>query len=118
MMDLSQIQDMSRKAARKAAREKRIPLMVEAEDLMDNDTIFNHIRQIPFLGGYLPKGYERVDELFVDMSGFGSDNEPALSLRQFLSKVMEFGPGHAYNFSEQGQFQGYVTVSRKILKRG
>ena len=61
-------------------------------------------------------GYKKVNEYFVDNSGWGSENEPALTARQFLGKVKQ---GYYYGITDMGQFQVYIgefikdTRSRK-----
>jgi len=107
MMSIATIHEMSRKAARKAAREHKIPFMVEAEDM---GHIENVLHGIPYIGTYVPKGYKRVDSYFVDSSGFGSESEPAMTFGAFCKKVRERGPGYAYAITEVGQFQVYVGV--------
>jgi hypothetical protein len=58
-----------------------------------------------------PVGYKVTDVYFVDNSGFGSENEPALTASQFLAKVKS---GKYYAITGQGQFQVYVTEYEKI----
>jgi hypothetical protein len=56
---------------------------------------------------------ERVDTLFVDSSGFGSDSEPALTMDQFKTRLQELLKEHGaldLAIEEQGQFQLYVAV--------
>lgn len=107
MMSAEVIHDMALKAARKAAREKKIPLVIEKEDLpllAQGEPIRGGF---PFLGEYVPKGWTRTENTyFVDSSGWGSSSEPALSLQRFLEKVV---PGRGYAVVEAGQFQVYVA---------
>jgi hypothetical protein len=110
MMSLAAIKELSRKAARQAAREHLIPLMVQAEDL---DRIEKHIRYIPNLGTYAPKGYVKVDEYFVDKTGLGYEHEPAMTFGAFCKRLKENGPGYGYAITEEGQFQIYVGVYQK-----
>lgn len=116
MMSNAQIVQMSRDAAMRAAEESKVPLMVWPEDLVD----LSLIRGIPFLGDYVPRGWKRVGVpegrcvykhdgvscWFVDSSGFGADDEPALSIEQFLG-CLEAGFGYA--IVEAGQFQVHVA---------
>jgi hypothetical protein len=93
--------------------------MVEAQEAIANQS---HIAvTIPFIGDYLPNGWEFADDdgddliLFVDSSGFGSQFEPALTLRQFASRaadlVAEYHPRRVgFAVVEHGQFQCYVGV--------
>lgn len=59
----------------------------------------------PKLGDYVPAGWERVDEFFVDSSGWGSEGEPALTVEQFKDKLVA---GRGYAITSEGQFQVYV----------
>jgi hypothetical protein len=62
-------------------------------------------------GEKTPLGYKVTEVFFVDNSGFGSENEPALTASQFLPKVKA---GRYYAITGQGQFQVYVTEYEKI----
>ncbi len=110
MMSGAQIAELSRQAARKAAREKKYPLLVEQGDIDACQLLLErgqvpHLG-IPFIGDWRPRGYKPVGEpLFVDSSGFGSEREPALTQRQFVAKLRA---GYAYAVIEAGQFQVYV----------
>jgi hypothetical protein len=55
---------------------------------------------------YEPEG----EALFVDTSGFGAPDEPALTLTQFLD---ELEADKAYALVEVGQFQAYVQKFSK-----
>jgi hypothetical protein len=104
MMSVDTIRAMSRDAARKAAKDRKEPFIVEAEDIADWKVSLRGF-PFPFIGTYVPKGWKLVDTYFVDSSGMGSDNEPALSVRQFIDKLE---PGYGYAVTEAGQFQVYV----------
>ena len=56
------------------------------------------------LDGDLRK-FEEVNRFFVDSSGWGQENEPALTTDQFLEKVKA---GRYYAIIEAGRFQVYV----------
>lgn len=81
---------------------------------------------IPFLGDYVPKGYRRIDApnepremgcvegyLFVDASGWGAPNEPALTQDEFLA-YKEANPTLLFGITEAGQFQVVVGVYERI----
>ena len=119
MMHPSVIHDNALKAARKAARAKKTPLVLEQEDLpllrawdkagtgrpMHGDPPREF--SIPFIGEYVPRGWTRTaSTYFVDSSGFGGPGELALTFGQFLDKVI---PGRGYAVVEAGQFQVYVA---------
>ena len=113
MMSGATIRELSAQAARRAAREHRIPLIVEQEDMA---TLETHIRHIPNFGDYRPKGWALVDSVFVDSSGWGTDTEPALSFTQFVDWVKAQGPGFGYALVEEGQFQVYVGKFSPVRK--
>ena len=104
MFSQSQIMEMSRKAGRDAARAHRTPLLWEAGDTLD------HLRRMPNLGDHRPKGWKLLSWELVDSSGFGAEDEPALTPRQLLAWVK---PGHGYAIIEQGQFQVVVGEFKK-----
>jgi len=104
MMSLEIIDQMSRKAGQKAARLKRQPLVA----FTDKDS---NVVKCPNFGSYRPKGWRLVKTLFVDSSGFGSGDEPALTKQQFIETVRA---GFGYAIIEQGQFQLYIGVFEKL----
>lgn len=57
------------------------------------------------------KGYELVQEFFVDNSGFGSESEPALTPAMFLREVKA---GYYYGITNIGQFQVYIGEFKKL----
>lgn len=66
------------------------------------------------------KGYELIEELFVDSSGFGSESEPALTRSGFereLEKLLKkHGKLHAC-ITRAGQFQVYIGLFKKTGKK-
>ena len=99
MMSLETIRSLSARRARESARARVQPLVLEAGD---------SVRGIPFIGSRTPRGWKRVAEHFVDSSGFGSPNEPAMTGDAFQRLVAD-RPGHGWAITEAGQFQVYVT---------
>jgi len=70
---------------------------------------------IPYVGRQNVKGFRFVDEIFVDTSGFGRDDEPALSFRQQAHRVRELVEEHYaegktlfWGVTQVGQFQAYL----------
>uniref|UniRef100_A0A6M3LIJ0 Uncharacterized protein n=2 Tax=viral metagenome TaxID=1070528 RepID=A0A6M3LIJ0_9ZZZZ len=100
MYSLKTIKSMSREAAEIASEENLVPFIVEKEDLYN-------IPPFPFpnLGDYVPTGWTLDKEYFVDSSGFGSEEESALTASQFLKEIKT---GKGYALTECGQFQVYV----------
>lgn len=104
MMSPEMIRQMARRAAARAAREGKVPFLLEAEDIAD---FREGVRfPFPFLGPYVPKGWKKVQEHFVDSSGFGAPGEPALTASQFIERLVI---GRGYAITEAGQFQVYVA---------
>jgi hypothetical protein len=95
---------MAEDAAAEAAKTNEVPYVA----FEDGDP---GVFRCPFLGDYIPEGWKQVDELFVDSSGVGADDEPALTHEQFLSKVKS---GMGYAIAEAGQFQVYIRVYEKV----
>ena len=65
------------------------------------------------------RGYELVEDLFVDSSGFGADYEPALTVSAFEKRIQELLETHGTltaKITGQGQFQVYVGLFRKTGK--
>jgi hypothetical protein len=116
MMDPSTIRALANKAAREARREGRLPY-----GFYDSDDVDTSMRDLPFLGSYVPKGYKLVTELFVDASGFGREDEPAFTFREFCQRIRcdieQYGNPYFYAIREAGQFQVYVGVYRKVTPR-
>ena len=64
-------------------------------------------------------GYELIDELFADSSGFGQDDELALSVSQFERRVQQLVKEHGTltaKITGQGMFQVYVGLFKKTGK--
>ena len=104
MMGLQDIKRANREACEVAQRENREPFV--ASKL----TSFENMRMMPNFGDYRPKGWELVETHFVDSSGFGRPNEPAMTINEFMKKVKS---GRGYAIIEAGQFQIYVGEFKK-----
>jgi len=104
MMGLASIITANEKATRKAKENNKQPY-VATKDF--DEGVF----QCPNLGDYTPNGWIEIDKLFVDSSGFGSINEPALTKDQFINRIRK---GYGYGISEAGQFQVYIKVLKRI----
>lgn len=115
MLDYSQIRDASEKAGRKAKRAGTKPLSIRQ---YTGENFKQFCKKIPFLGDYTPQGWDTIDaiqDIFVDSSGLGGDNEPAISLAQFKRKLDNFklsGDNYGFGVSEAGEFQVYIRVYR------
>ena len=100
MMGLAEIRRLNEEAGKRAEKANRAPYVVKEGDAEKFPPF-----PFPNFGDYRPKGWELVEEHFVDKSGFGRDDEPALSISQFLMKL---SIGHGYALIEEGQFQVFV----------
>lgn len=109
MMGLEYIKALSEDAGKEAKWRGLEPKVVNKED----ESLVEEIRSIPNLGTYVPKGWEMVEEHFVDSSGFGSPGEPALTFEQFTEVVMAADPDHGFGLTQTGQFQVYIGEFRR-----
>jgi len=109
MMSAQYIDSMSRKAARESAREGKLPYIVWPHDISAWKAMLAKgiSPRLPFpaLGSRNPRGFKLVQEFFVDSSGWGGRNEPAMTIDQLID---ELKPNMAYSLGDVGQFQLYV----------
>lgn len=103
-MTLALIEQLSRKAGERAAKEKREPLIA----FVDRD---ESILNCPNLGDYIPDEWKLIDQLFVDKTGFGTVGEPALTIDQFINKIKS---GLGYAIIEEGEMQLYIGIFEKV----
>ena len=104
MYGLEYIQKVNDEKTQEAKRQELQPLIAQ----YDKD---QNILKCPFLSNYLPEGFKIVNTYFVDNSGFGSEGEGALTVRQFLGKVKK---GFGYAVKEAGQFQVYINEYKEV----
>ena len=103
MMGLETIRRMNAEAVEVAEEEGKMPFVA----ICDGDTgVFSS----PLFGDYTPAGWKQIDEFFVDSSGLGAEDEPALTRKQLLRKVKE---GLGYGIGDRGQFQLFIRVFEK-----
>jgi hypothetical protein len=108
MMGASQIRSESARAAARAALDNKVPLI--CEDASD-------LRRIPNWGDWEPNGWTKVEEYFVDSSGFGAPGEPALTFDQLADKLeREERWGDGFAIIEAGQFQIYIARYTKDVR--
>jgi len=67
--------------------------------------------RVPNMGKWRPKRWRLEQEFFVDHSGFGRDNDPALTQAEFIACVKA---GRGYGVIDIGQFQLYVGEFIKV----
>ena len=106
MLDISTIRRMSREAAKKAASEGLEPYILWPGEEDDFPPF-----PFPFIGDYRPKGYRLCKKYFVDSSGLGAEDEPALTIDRFIKCLK---PGRGYAVIEAGQFQVIVGEFKKL----
>jgi hypothetical protein len=111
MMDLATVRYYARKAGSAARREGLEPY--QPTGLADID-LGNPGFRIPNLGTYVPAGWHRTEAVwFVDKTGWGREDEPALTVPRFVEKLQEyFGihPEAGYGLIYEGEFQVYVAA--------
>jgi hypothetical protein len=113
MMGLETIRQLSAEAATKAAQDDLVPFRYWNADAVEEDGSF----PFPFLGDYVPEGWELVGTHFVDSSGWGQLGEAALTANQFrlvIKSVLGEHPKTGWAITEAGQFQVYVGEYRKV----
>lgn len=114
MWSLEVINYLNNEAARKARRQHKEPHVPTLDDI-DNYPPF----PFPHLGPFVPPGWEQVEDAlwFADSSGWGRDDEPALSVRRLKNELRQYiaeNPTHGFGIVECGQFQCYVAAFRPI----
>jgi|SRR3989304_2485919 len=123
MMSLDQIRSLSDEQAKRASAKKREPYVPFSREEVENYPPF----PFPNIGSYKPLGWKEInyDEVgldgpfFVDKSGFGARGEPALTAKDFKDTLLEFYDkleGCGFAIIEEGQFQLYVGVFKKVKK--
>lgn len=100
MMDNRELVANNDRNYREAKRKKLQPYVAKVDG---DEGVF----KMQNLGCYKPEGWELREKLFVDSSGWGAEGEPALTIKQFLSRVKA---GLGYAICQAGQFQVYVNV--------
>ena len=104
MMDLATIRYLNEKIAKRAKKAKLQPYVVSEADLEEaKKGTFSF--SLPNLGYFKPKGWALVHEYFVDKTGWGHPGELALTIEEFIKKIV---PGRAYALIEEGEMQCYV----------
>lgn len=66
------------------------------------------------------KGYELIDNIFVDSSGFGSPDEPAYTVSQLITELRKILRNNLIvytSLTNVGQFQVYVGIFKKTKNK-
>lgn len=82
------------------------------------------LKSIPNLGTYVPEGWEEITRYFVDSSGHGAPDEPAMTFDQFRTEVRTVLAGkeilgiddrvYGWAIVEAGEFQIYVGLFKTV----
>jgi hypothetical protein len=137
MMDLQTIISLNKKAGREARKESLEPKVLSQDEIVElQDGNIKPISSIPYLGTHVPSGWKKFNvnkykdhfdfpswwygrkilrsgELWCDSSGFGAEDEPALTVSQFLKCVLvllKINPKLGFGLHSTGQFQNGVRV--------
>jgi hypothetical protein len=111
MMSLETMQALSREAGIEAAENAITPKFFRDSDIESLKAgNLSGLKAIPNLGDHTPEGFELVESHFVDSSGFGAEDEPALTFGQFIGKL---NTKNGYAITEVGQFQIYIGEFKK-----
>jgi hypothetical protein len=105
MMSIEMIKELNAKRGKEAQVYGKMPFMLYTEEQK------NFLDKIPNIGDFRPKGFKFLRELFVDASGFGAEDEAAMTFGQF---VKEAQIGKAYAIIEAGQFQVRIAEFEKV----
>ena len=109
MLSPEYIREQEKKATKEASRRNLLPYVFwNTEDVYETESF-----PFPVLGEHEPKGWERIDELFCDASGWGAPDEPALTQEQLRAKIVDLIAEHGrvgFGITTVGQFQLYVGV--------
>ena len=117
MWDLDTIIRMNAKASRGAAEANRKPLRLPVGFTWPPSDAKPPMPSVPFLGegqaAEFDEQFVRLDTLFVDTSGFGAEDEPALTLHQLGLRLRELSEEHGplyLGILESGPFQAHLGV--------
>ena len=139
MMDIETIKQVNEEAGKNAKENNIKPLVfnsVDMDKLKHND--IEPIRTMPDVGDSVPSGWSRFNigkikdqfkysykiykddangygAFFVDQ-GFGSENEPAMTISQFihsLSEIWKKNKKLGFGIVETGQFQVKIGIFQK-----
>ena len=113
MFSLEAIRALEREAAQQAQEDRLEPVVPTVEQIDSIGSAHPKIK-IHSLGDYTPSGWERTEQQwFVDSSGWGRSDEPALTIDRFREALRTYNkehPTHGVAVVEEGQFQCYVAA--------
>lgn len=106
MMSIDYINQLADEAGNTARRRKTQPRVFDARRL---ETLGQPGDLIPNLGSFRPRGWRLRESKLCDSSGFGAEDEPALTLAG-LKRWIAANPQSGFATLTAGQFQ--VEVGR------
>ena len=112
MMSLDVIAAVNNDIAQRAAQQGLVPYVpVNADEA--TSPFF-----CPNIGSLQPRGWRKTSaSWFVDKTGHGFDDEPALTWKQFRRQLAGYllrHPGHGFAITEEAEFQCVVSAFRRI----
>lgn len=116
MMSLEVIIAVNEQIAAEAAAEGLFPFVPNGPDDVDRWPPF----PIPNLGYHEPDGWEKTDNWFVDKTGVGRSDEPALTVEQFKRQLRRYileNPGQGFAISEEGECQVVISAFRRTSEQ-
>lgn len=120
MHSLILLHALNQQQAQRAATDRLLPLVVEAEDKQSGDRLVSHLRRMPNLGDHRPAGWTLGRTLTVDAWYFGRQGNGVLSFVQFLGEV-RVGCGYAIlkggQHSHVGEFIQTGTRKARVRRR-
>lgn len=116
MMSPETIREVQREAAERAAAENLTPFVFWPEDEPDTG-------MVPFIGDFVPRGWRLVRTYFVDATGWGREDEPAMTIPAWQAEVRRVSAEYAekpgitpgWAIVEAGQFQVVVGLFERDL---
>jgi hypothetical protein len=112
MLDLETLRKANDRAARKARRSGVRPYLLTDPAEVESMTSF----PFPYVGDACEdwdESWDRLDDLFVDSSGFGQEGESALTEARFKKELADMIREHKRVYAalrEVGQFQVWVAL--------
>jgi len=107
MMSIEYIKSINKEKEAEAKNNNLRPIKV----FTDGDVDVDKLRNIKHIGDYRPNGFELVNTFFVDSSGLGGADEPAMTFGQLIEIVRG---DRYYAIIEAGQFQVYIGEFKKV----
>ena len=111
-----EVQTLSREAVLAMARKYKTPYVICSEDELN---VAAKDLPFPFIGMTDPKGWQRVNSLFVDSSGYGAADEPSLTIAKLSEQIRESlraDKHYGYGVRDTGQFQFWLGVYKKTTQ--